>query len=236
VGGILIDAGVHNADIMQYYLGYVREAFGKAKLYEPIRYKPMGAGGVSPFYEHWRGEMPDQIQATAEDALISLLTFESGVLGQWTMFYAAHGQGFGGHVIFGSKGSLRPGGSRNGAGPTLHLDDGGEIKGEWVLDLAPDLHLDAITTRLYGADRLASYQMDSPAADRKLLAIEYHEFAECVMQGKAPEVDAFVGRKALAIAYAALESGVLNRPVTLAEVEAEQVEAYQAEINEHLGI
>ena len=237
VGGILIDAGVHNADIQQYYLGDVREVYGKGKLYEPIRYKPQpGGGGVSPFYAHWQAEVPDQIQATAEDSLISLLTFESGVLGQWTMFNAAHGVGFGQQVIYGSKGSLRPGGSRNGSGPTLSIDGVGEVKGAAVLDLVPDLRLDAITTRLFGADRLASYPPDFPAADRRLLAIEYHEFAECVLTGKAPEVDAYVGRKALATVYAALESSVLNRPVTIAEVEAEQVSAYQGEINQHLRI
>jgi len=237
VGGILVDAGVHNADIMQYYLGPVGEVYGKGRLYEPIRYKPQaGGGGVSPFYAHWYSEVPEQIQATAEDALISLLTFENGVLGQWTMFNAAHGEGFGRQVIYGSKGSLRPGGSRNGVGPTLHLDGLGEVKGEAVLDLVPEFHLDAITTQLFGAERLASYSMDFPAADRKLLAIEYHEFAECVLTGKAPEVDAYVGRKALATVYAALESSVLNRPVTVAEVEAEQVSAYQQEINEHLKI
>lgn len=237
VGGILIDAGVHNADIMQYYLGPVGEVYGKGKLYEPIRYKPQpSGGGVSPFYAHWQAEVPEQIQATAEDSLISVLTFESGVLGQWTMFNAAHGEGFGRQVIYGSKGSLRPGGSRSGIGPTLAIDGLGEVKGEAVLELVPEFHLDAITTRLFGADRLASYPTDFPAADRKLLAIEYYEFAECVLTGKTPEVDAYVGRKALATVYAALESSVLNRPVTVAEVEAEQVSAYQEEINQHLRI
>jgi len=222
---------------MQYYLGEVREAYGKGKLYEPIRYKPQpGGGGVSPFYAHWQAEVPEQIQATAEDSLISLLTFESGALGQWTMFNAAHGEGFGRQIIYGSKGSLRPGGSRNGAGPTLSLDGRGEVKGVAVLDLVPELRLDAITTRLFGADRLASYPADFPAADRRLLAIEYYELAECVLTGKAPEVDAYVGRKALATVYATLESSVLNRPVTVAEVESEQVSAYQGEINQHLGI
>lgn len=237
VGGILIDAGVHNADIMQYYLGPVCEVYGKGRLYEPIRYKPQPSnGGVSPFYARWQAEVPERIQATAEDSLISVLTFESGALGQWTMFNAAHGEGFGRQVIYGSKGSLRPGGSRSGVGPTLHLDDLGEVKDEAVLELVPEFRLDAITARLFGAERLASYPADFPAADRKLLAIEYYEFADCVLTGKAPEVDAYVGRKALATVYAALESSVLNRPVTVADVEAERVAAYQEEINQHLGI
>ena len=45
-----------------------------------------------------------------------------------------------------------------------------------------------------------------------------------------------MGRKALAMVNAALESGVLNRPVTLAEIEGERTGVYEAEINEHWGI
>lgn len=40
MGGILIDMGVHYADLMHYYLGDVREACGTTRLYERIRHKP----------------------------------------------------------------------------------------------------------------------------------------------------------------------------------------------------
>jgi hypothetical protein len=40
----------------------------------------------------------------------------------------------------------------------------------------------------------------------------------------------------VALCYAALESGLLNRPVTLDEIEAEETGAYEAEINAHLGL
>jgi predicted dehydrogenase len=236
VGGILLDGGVHNADLMQYYLGAVRQVYAQARLYEPVRYKSSSPGGVSPFYARWQAEIPADIKATAEDALIAVLTFESGVLGQWTSFYAAHGEGFGRQVIYGRQGSLQPGSARSGHGPRLHLDGVGEIRGEALLELLPDFHLDAITARLFGAERMAGYAVPFEEADRKLLAIEYYEFAACVQQGQAPEVDGYVGRQALAIVYAALESSRLGRVVTVAEVETEAVAAYQAEINAHLGL
>ncbi len=227
MGGMLLDGGVHNADLMLYYLGDVREVYAKIALWEPKRYRPEGGGGVSGFYERWAAEMPESIEATAEDTLVSVLSFENGCMGQWTQSYAGHGQGLG---------SLRPGGTRNGVSPSVKLDGREEITGEALLSLVPDYRLDAITTRLFGAERPASYKMPFPDADRKLLAIEYHEFAECILTGKQPEVDGFVGRKAMAICYAAFESSMLNRPVTLAEVEAEHVGSYEAEINARWGI
>jgi predicted dehydrogenase len=93
-----------------------------------------------------------------------------------------------------------------------------------------------MTARLYGGDRLGSYRLTFPETDRKLLAVEYQEFGECMLTGKAPEVDAYVGRKALALVNAALESSVLNRPVTLEEIEAEQANVYESEINAYWKI
>ena len=64
-------------------------------------------GAVGGFYERWHDEMPESIEATAEDTLISVISFESGTMGQWTQSYAAHGQGFGHKGVYGSTGSLR---------------------------------------------------------------------------------------------------------------------------------
>jgi predicted dehydrogenase len=234
-GGIIVDAGVHTCDLMQYYMGNAREVYARTRRYEPVRYKGSRLG-VAHFYEHWYGEVPDSIQATAEDSLVSIIEFESGVTGQWTSFMAAHGEGFGQSVIYGSRGSLHTPGARNGQPVVVHLDDGDALLGDALLEQVPDFYLDTITARLFGSDRLSSYAFPFPEADRKLVAVEYHEFGDCVMSGKSPEVDALVGRKALALVNAALESGVLNRPVTLDEIEAEQTAVYEAEINAHWGI
>lgn len=235
VGGIIVDAGVHTADQMQYYLGNAREVYARARRFEPIRYRGERIG-VHNFYEHWYGEVPDQIEATAEDMLASIITFDSGVTGQWTTFRAAHGQGFHQSVIYGSQGSLHIPGSRNGRPVVLHLDDGGQVTGDAVLALVPEFHLDATTATLFQADRLGSYRFSHPEADRMLLAIEYREFGACMETGSQPEVDGYLGRKALALCNAALESSVLNRPVTLAEIEAEQTGVYEAEINAYWQI
>jgi predicted dehydrogenase len=180
--------------------------------------------------------MPESIEATAEDTLVSVVGFESGTMGQWTQSYAGHGQGFGHKGVYGGKGSLRPGGTRNGVSPVVRLDGQKEMTGEALLELVSDYRLDAITARLFDRERLASYSLTFPEADRKLLAVEYHEFAECCLTGKRPEVDGEAGRRALALCYAAFESSTLGRPVTLDEIESEQVGAYEAEINAHWKI
>jgi predicted dehydrogenase len=224
---------VHNADLMQYYMGDARQVYARLKLWEPIRFKPTTRSSVSDFYQHWYAEMPDSIQATAEDTLVSVIDFEDGTIGQWTILYAAHGQGFGTGIVYGSQGSLRVGGIRNGVPPVLHMDDEGEIAGQALLQWVPDFHLDEIAARLFGSERPASYNLPFAEADRKLLAIEYHEFGACVLKGQVPEVDGLVGRRDVALCYAAFESSVLNRPVTLEEVESGQVGSYEAEIHAH---
>ena len=45
-----------------------------------------------------------------------------------------------------------------------------------------------------------------------------------------------MARRAVALVYALFESQAAGRPVTIAEVEASAVDAYQREIDEHLGL
>ena len=105
-----------------------------------------------------------------------------------------------------------------------------------MLEMVPEFHLDEMTARLFGAERLASYGQGFDHADAALIALEYHELGECILKGREPEVDVYAGRKALAAVYAGHESNVLGRPVTLEEIEAERTAVYETDINEHWGI
>ena len=236
MGGMLLDGGVHNADMMLYFVGNVRQIFARIALWEKTRIHPQGAGSVSSFYEHWSAEMPSSIEATAEDTLTAVIDFTNGAIGQWTQSYAAHGRGYGNKVIFGSQGSIRPGGIRNGQSPVLSRDNEEDITGDNLLDLVPDFTLDNISSELFGNDRIASYHIPFPEVDRKLLAIEQYEFTDCILHDKTPEVDGVVGRQAVALCYGAFESSVLNRPVTPKEIETELTGVYESEINTDLGI
>lgn len=232
MGGIVIDGGVHSADLMLNYLGDVEEVYARTHLWETTRHKSPTTG-VADFYHAWYGEIPETITATSEDMFVAVVQFRSGATANWTQFYAGHGTGWGQKMIYGQKGALACGGIRNGISPVLHLDGGKVLMGDALLELAPGYRLDEVTAQLYGSERPAAFEVSFPVADRRLLAIEQHEFARCVLAGVPPEVDGQVGRRALAICYAGLEAGVLHRPVTVDEVEDERTGAYEAEINKY---
>ncbi len=237
IGGIFVDAGVHAVDQMMYYMGDVEEVFAVSKVWEPKRYRGERLG-VAHFYDHWFDEVPDEIDADSEDMVISTLKFANGAIGQWTSFYAAHGEPMRYAMIYGSKGSMEPAKQRRGEPLRVTIDGEGTIEGDQVLDLVPDFHLDELPARLFGGDRLGSYVGKVPFedADRFLVALEYYELGQCIAEGTSPEVDAYVGRKDLAVCSAALESSVLGRPVTIAEIENEETAEYEASINAHWKI
>ena len=75
-----------------------------------------------------------------------------------------------------------------------------------------------------------------PSGIEDTVAIELKYFADAIMTGGKPEVDGIEGMKSEAICMAVYESGWHGRPVTLAEIESCELEGYQGEINEKLGI
>jgi predicted dehydrogenase len=234
-GALTLDAGVHNTDIIQYYLGDPVDSYGQARLFEPKRYhrNPGGPGG---FYEKWASDMPSEITPTGEDAVFGLINFANGSVAQWVHNHAGHGEQFRHRMVFGTKGSIAAPGDRNGRPIRLVLDDGAEISDERILEHAPNYKLSPVAASLFGGERIWRYDFDFPTTDRKIIALEYHEFAECIRTGATPEVDGVIGKRAMAMVYAMFESELAKRPVTIAEVEAGVVDAYQREIDEHLGL
>ena len=235
MGMITLDAGVHNADILMYYFGDVDTVYGQTRLYEKTRYRHNTAG-PGGWYEKWAANMPESIEPTGEDATFSLLNFKNGAIGQWVDMHAGHGEHFSHRRVFGTTGSIASPGDRNGRPVRLVLDDGTDIADERVLEYAPSYQLNPITADLFGGERVWTYEFDFPTTDRKVIALEQHEFAECVQNGTTPEVSGEVGLRAMAIVYAAFESQVAGRPVTVDEVASGQLDGYQREINESIGL
>ncbi len=240
--GILLDVGVHYADMIEYLLGEVVTVYAQTRLYERIRKNPMAGApesgrrstGGTGVYERWQREMPAEFEATAEDAAYATLLFKNGAVGQYIEDHAGRGQGMWRRMIFGSSGSLELPGDRSGGPITLKLDGSESTGDERILDFVPDFRLDSVTAKLFGGERLWRYNFPFPETDRKIIAIEYADFATAIQNGNPPEVDAYQGTRSVALSYAILESGVLERLVTMDEVMSEQVDAYQREINESL--
>jgi predicted dehydrogenase len=234
-GSVTVELGVHNADILQYYLGPASVAYGATRLYEPVRHRPSD-GGPGGFYAKWAAQMPEVVTATGEDALFGQLQFASGAVGQLILHYAGHGRALADRQVFGSAGSLATPGDRNGRPLTLYRDDGTAISDAQILDYAPSYRLDPLAAELFGGARPWRYDYPFTETDARIMALEYGEFAECIQRSTPPEVTGEVGRHAVAIVYALHESALLGRPVTLDEVERVTVDGYQREIDRHLGL
>jgi predicted dehydrogenase len=241
--GVLLDVGVHFADILEYYLGPAVTAYAQTRLHEPTRKNPVAGkdvtDGGSPggVYERWQKDMPAEFEATADDAAYATLLFESGAVASYIEDHAARGEGVWKRAIFGSLGSLDLPGDRSGRRLTLHLPGESPVDDAGLLDRVPDFHLDEPTAALFGGDRLFEYDLEFAQTDRKLIAVEYADFG-AALRGEAgrPEVDGHQGARSVALAYAWMESQVAGRAVSVDEVLEDRANAYQADINDSLGI
>ncbi len=230
-----IDSGVHAADIMRYYLGEVRSVWGESRLHEPVR-RNAGSAGPGGNYARWAASFPDTIEATGDDALYAQVSFRSGAVAQWIFDSAGHGRPHRSRLVYGSRGSLDSPGDRNGRPLKLHLDDGTEVADGRILEHAPSYQLSPLAAELFSGERIWHYAFDFNDVDAKIVALEYHELAECIRTGEPPEVTGEEARLDVALNYAPFEAGRLGRPLTLDDLIAGRADAYQREIDEHLGI
>ena len=239
--GLLLDVGVHFADIMEFFMGDAATVYAQTRLHERVRKNPMAGKGAedrSPagVYGRWQKEMPAEFEATAEDAGYATVVFESGAVCQYVEDHAARGQGGWKRAIYGSKGSMDLPGDRSGRRLTLFLEGKESIDDERLLEMVPDFHLDEGTAALFGGERMCEYEFPFPETDRKLLAVEYWEFGTAIEQGRRPEVDVEQGARSVAICYAWTESQVAGRVVSVEEVLEDRVSTYQEEINAEMGL
>jgi predicted dehydrogenase len=218
-GGPLLDVGVHYTYMVEYLMGDVDNIYAQARLYEKIR----------------KGnEM--QIEADAEDSACATLMFHNGAVGQYIEDHAGHGQGLWQRVVYGSKGSLQLPSDRTGKPVVMMLDGHGIINNERILEFIPEFYLNKFTASLFGGERIWHYDFPFADIDSKLIAVEYADFAESIMEGRSPGVDPLQAARSVGLAYAMLESSRLERIVKMDEIMKEEVHTYQDEINKSIGL
>ncbi len=242
-GGMPLDAGVHNADMLLYLMGSVSSVYAETSIFEPHRtLLPMNevAPSLAAMYDHRREEgylSGDEVEQTAVDTAFGVIRFESGAIGQLGMTDTSHGQSLGVSTISGSEGTLYRSQSRSGQSPRIIRNDGTELTGDALLDLVPDFMLDKTTSTLWdGERRISSYDMDFRLIDSKILAYEYIDMVQAAESGGQPEVGPEEGIQALALAYALVESGVKGESIALQDVAGGLVSFYQDDINTQMGI
>ena len=228
-GGALVDMGVHFTDLIRYQLGDVAEVYGDARLLEPVRHKPATLNSPYAFYRDRHRDMPDEVPATSEDISVAVLKMANGAVVNWVVGISGPGR-LGGEQIMGPDGVIHGYGTRGGS--TRLTDGAGEHEFAALVESSSDFALEPLATHFFPSRMAAGDE----AVDWKLLALEMYELGEAILNGRALEVDGLEGLKDVAAVYAILESSAAGRAVTMAEVESGELYAYQAEIDQSLGI
>jgi predicted dehydrogenase len=216
-GGIVVDMGIHYADLLEYYLGPIEQVFGYNATVDDTRVDDAGA---------WH-------DVDAEDLSVGVARFETGVIGNWLINLAGRGEPHFSRVIYGTKGTLSIPRDRTGKPIVLTLRKDGkdvDVDPAEQLALVPDFGLDAVTASLFGGDRLGSYDLEYPHVDSSLLAIEQADFASAINEDRSPEVDGRIALRSLAISYGFLEAERTGRPLDVAALMRGAHSPYQAEL------
>ena len=238
-GAIGLDMGVHYADIIRYYLGEYERIFGRGLIVEPVRRRPVAENHPLISYREQTRTYPETVEATGEDSILAQYAMQSGATVQFSHLGGGRGSGRFERSVHGRWGALDVPRDRTGEAVRLRLEER-TLEGKEILSLLPDFSLNAITARLFGADGVTYERPDvshaEMALDARLLAIEYHDFGEAVLQGRAPEVDGRDGMIAVAAILGAYESAAVGRAVGLEELLSGAVRTYQEEIDDALGL
>ena len=152
-----------------------------------------------------------------EDCAMALIDFDGGAVVQWTWQGSAPGQDFGKRILYGSEGCID---WESG----LWTRTGENTSNEALVEA----HQNSLTED--ERERLFPRGVENP------ISTELKNFADAVRGKGAPEVDGLDGYRSQAICMAIFESEWFNRPVSLAEIERGDLEGYQAEIDQALGI
>ncbi len=233
-GAIGLDMGVHFTDLFQYYLGPFASVFGRGFIAEPIRYRRNEPELNTEAYRARLAEMPETVTPTGEDSVLALFRMASGVSVQLSYVHAGSKKRQTSRVIHGREGFLEIPMDRTGGKVVLRTDKL-ELSGKDILKALPGFELDPVTGAIFGQDGV-EYTMGPGGADAGLLAIEQHDFCEAMRKGTRPEVDGHDGASAVAALLGVYESDRAQRPVFMQELLASEVDAYQREIDQRLGL
>lgn len=203
-GGWAMDGGVHFTDLMRFHLGWeAQEVYAISKAYHPYRY-------------HKPETLEDRIKVTNEDTVVAIIHFEHGITAQWTIARMCPQGGFGGRMLYGSKGRIA-------------LTGGFKSRDE---EMTMDQLLEAYMASLSEAEKEKLF----PRGITHSVATELHEFVEACLGRGSIEVDGYQGMKDVAICFACYESQATGQAVKMSDIESCKIEVYQGEINRALGI
>jgi predicted dehydrogenase len=228
--GPLLDMGVHFTDLIRYQLGEIREIYADTRLIETSREKAAAENSPYGFYQSRHDGMSETVPATAEDSSSAIFRMESGIPLNWMMQLAGP-VSFGRQLIWGSAGAIEGFGNRGSQIQLVEMD-GAKVEQVELLKRFPEFTLEPLAEHFFPS----RVSVGDKAVDWKLIALEYHELAEAILDGRKLEVDAEEGMRAVAASHALSESSIAGRAVTMEEMVNGDVYAYQQEIDDLLGV
>ena len=110
--------------------------------------------------------------------------------------------------------------------------DGTVVEQAELLTCFPDFEIEPLADHFFPT----KVSVGDKAVDWKLIALEYHELSEAILDGRDLEIDGEEGLRDVAASHALCESAIAGRAVTMDEVCAGEVYAYQREIDDLLGV
>lgn len=160
------------------------------------------------------GQVVDRVACDVDDTFLALATFAGGAVGQLSFSFAAHGERTTcpTPMLYGTRGSLQ--------GDRL------------ALDRSEPEPLDDYFAR-QGTDAEREHLFPRGVSDPFGLLIG--DFLQAVRRRREPETSGEEGLRDLAASFVIVESSLANRPVSLDDVLAGQVDAYQRDLDAHYG-
>lgn len=216
-GGIIMDMGIHYADLLEYYLGPVTQVVGMNGLIDHERVDAQG----------------QRHPVDAEDITAGVARYQSGAIAHYLIDRAGRGEGHFVRTIHGTGGSLAIPRDRSGLPNKLVQRRNGRdevVPVEEHLALVPDFRLDDVTATLFGGERLSSYEMDFADIDANLLGVEQADFVAAIVEDRDPEVSGEMGMRSLALVLGFLESELLGRILSIDELLESDQMPYQTKI------
>ncbi|MBE84713.1 MAG: hypothetical protein CME21_19310 [Gemmatimonadetes bacterium] len=228
--GPLLDMGVHYTDLIRYQLGEIEEIYADARLIEREREKAESEGSQYGFYQDRHKAMSETVPATAEDTSSALFRMKSGVSLNWMMQLAGP-ISFGRQMIWGTEGAIEGFGNRGSQIKLVEMD-GTRVEQSDLLGRYAGLELEPLADHFFPT----RVSVGDKAVDWKLIALEYHELSEAILDGRPLEIDGEEGMRDVAASHALCESMIAKRAVTMDEMVSGHVYAYQEEIDGLLGV
>ena len=220
-GGIVLDAGIHNADLLLYFLGPVKFVNGQSKILLPQRKlitMEESNHNLKKFYGHRIEDYESSISINqdAVDTVICSIVFESGALGSVLISDAIPNLKFNESWIHGSKMSLKRSNSRSGKPISVKINEK-NYEGAKLFDLFPNFELDSTTQQVFGNFDYSGFDISFEDYDKKLIALEYLDFINSLRNDSNPEVGIIEGISSLSLAYSFIESGYVEGQINMSD-------------------